>query len=103
MNLVIKTQTNHTLILVKTWCLHFIDVCINEKINLCYCGPGSRVKTFFSSSLGFLPTSKPLQLLDYARCNASYFCNAMTLVNTEIPKQCDALCDRDNTSLLSRH
>ena len=25
------------------------------------------------------------------------------ILNTDIPKQCDALCDWENTSLLSRH
>ena len=55
-----------------------------------------QVKTFFSPSLGILLPSKPLQLLDYLRCNA------MTPENTEIPKQCHALCDRENIHLFNK-
>ena len=68
-----------------------------------YCGPKIRVKKFFGTPAKFEQPSKESPLHDHVRSNASYSYSAITLVNTGISKQCDTLCDQENTSLLSSH
>ena len=64
--------------------LFIMDVELHEIKNRDYCGPRIRVKTFFGTPAKFEQPSKGSQLLDYVRCNASYFCSAISIVNTGI-------------------